>query len=138
MRHQRRRREIMETARRMNALGLNQGTSGNISARVDGGLLITPSGIPYEECRPGDIVEMEMDGTSDDRRRPSSEWRFHRDILATRPEVGAVVHTHSVFATTLACLGRGIPAFHYMIAVAGGKDIRARKLGLPGDESWRP
>ncbi len=135
MRHQRRRREIIDTARGMNALGLNRGTSGNISARVDGGLLITPSGIPCEECRPNDIVEMGMDGASDDRRRPSSEWRFHRDILAARPEVGAVVHAHSPFATTLACLGRGIPAFHYMIAVAAGRDIRARKLGLPGDES---
>ncbi len=160
MRHQRRRREIIDTARRMNALGLNRGTSGNISARVDGGLLITPSGIPYEECRPGNIVEMGMDGTSDDRRRPSSEWRFHREILAARPEVGAVVHAHSTFATTLACLGRGIPAFHYMIAAEKGiqlgpvtpgpdpaieaivsswpvvmEDTRARKLGLPGDES---
>ncbi|MCH7958311.1 MAG: class II aldolase/adducin family protein, partial [Proteobacteria bacterium] len=135
MRHQRRRREIIEAARRMNALGLNRGTSGNISARVDGGLLITPSGIPCEECRPGDIVEMGMDGTSDDRRRPSSEWRFHRDILAARPEVGAVVHAHSPFATTLACLGRGIPAFHYMIAVAGGRDIRCAPYATFGTQA---
>ncbi len=135
MRHQRRRREIIDTARRMNALGLNRGTSGNISARVDGGLLITPSGITYEECRPGDIVEMGMDGTSDDRRRPSSEWRFHRDILAARPEVGAVVHVHSTFATTLACLGRGIPAFHYMVAVAGGRDIRCAPYATFGTQA---
>lgn len=135
MRHQRRRREIIETARRMNALGLNRGTSGNISARVGGGLLITPSGIPCEDCRPGDIVEMGMDGTSDDRRRPSSEWRFHRDILAARPEVGAVVHAHSPFATTLACLGRGIPAFHYMIAVAGGRDIRCAPYATFGTQA---
>ena len=135
MRHQRRRREIIDTARRMNALGLNRGTSGNISARVDGGLLITPSGIPYEECRPGDIVEMGMDGTSDDGRQPSSEWRFHRDILAARPEVGAVVHAHSTFATTLACLGRGIPAFHYMIAVAGGRDIRCAPYATFGTQA---
>ena len=119
----------------MNALGLNRGTSGNVSARVDGGLLITPSGIPCEECRPGDIVEMGMDGTSDDRRRPSSEWRFHRDILAARPEVGAVVHAHSPFATTLACLGRGIPAFHYMIAVAGGRDIRCAPYATFGTKA---
>ena len=135
MRHQRRRREIIDTARRMNALGLNRGTSGNVSARVDGGLLITPSGIPCEECRPGDIVEMGMDGTSDDRRRPSSEWRFHRDILAARPEVGAVVHAHSPFATTLACLGRGIPAFHYMVAVAGGRDIRCAPYATFGTQA---
>ncbi|MFQ5620063.1 MAG: class II aldolase/adducin family protein [Rhodospirillales bacterium] len=135
MKHQRRRREIIDTARTMNALGLNRGTSGNISARVDGGLLITPSGIPYEECRPGDIVEMGMDGASDDRRRPSSEWRFHRDILAARPEVGAVVHAHSTFATTLACLGRGIPAFHYMIAVAGGRDIRCAPYATFGTQA---
>ncbi len=76
-----------------------------------------------------------MDGASDGRNRPSSEWRLHRVILAARAEVGAVVHAHSVFATTLACLGRGIPAFHYMIAVVGGRDTRARKLGLPGNES---
>ena len=135
MRHQRRRREIIDTARRMNALGLNRGTSGNVSARVDGGLLITPSGIPCAECRPGDIVEMGMDGTSDDRRRPSSEWRFHRDILAARPEVGAVVHAHSPFATTLACLGRGIPAFHYMVAVAGGRDIRCAPYATFGTQA---
>ncbi len=135
MRHQRRRREIIDTARRMNALGLNRGTSGNISARVDGGLLITPSGIPCEECRPGDIVEMGMDGGTHGRRRPSSEWRFHRDILAARPEVGAVVHAHSPFATTLACLGRGIPAFHYMIAVAGGRDIRCAPYATFGTQA---
>lgn len=135
MRHQRRRREIIDTARRMDALGLNRGTSGNVSARVDGGLLITPSGIPCEECRPGDIVEMGMDGGTHSRRRPSSEWRFHRDILAARPEVGAIVHAHSPFATTLACLGRGIPAFHYMIAVAGGRDIRCAPYATFGTQA---
>ncbi len=135
MRHQRRRREIIDTARKMNALGLNQGTSGNISVRVDAGLLITPSGVPYEECRPGDIVEMGMDGGTHSRRRPSSEWRFHRDIVAARPEVGAVIHAHSAFATTLACLGRGIPAFHYMIAVAGGKDIRCAPYATFGTQA---
>ncbi len=128
MRHLRLRREIVSTARRMNALGINQGTSGNVSARLravaPGGFLITPSGVPYERMRPSDIVEMAFDGTALGARTPSSEWRFHRDILATRGEVTAVVHTHAIFATALSCLRRDIPAFHYMVAVAGGRSIR--------------
>ncbi|MBL0141854.1 MAG: class II aldolase/adducin family protein [Betaproteobacteria bacterium] len=115
---------IVATARRMNALGINQGSSGNVSARIEGGFLVTPSGLPYEDLKPADIVHMAMDGHATGHREPSSEWRFHRDIYATRSEAGAVVHTHSAHATTLACLGRSIPAFHYEVAFAGGKDIR--------------
>lgn len=118
------RERIVDTARRMNALGINQGASGNVSARVEGGFLVTPSGLPYENLQPGDIVHLGLDGHATGHREPSSEWRFHRDIYATRPEAGAVVHTHSAYATTLACLGRAIPAFHYEVAFAGGKDIR--------------
>ncbi len=118
------RNRIVATARRMNELGINQGSSGNVSARVEGGFLVTPSGIPYESLEPADVVHVGMDGHATGHREPSSEWRFHRDIYATRPEAGAVVHTHSTFATTLACLGRGIPAFHYEVAFAGGNDIR--------------
>ena len=118
------RERIVATARRMNALGINQGASGNVSARVEGGFLVTPSGIPYDSLEPGDIVHMGMGGHATGHREPSSEWRFHRDIYATRPDAGAVVHTHSAFATTLACLGRAIPAFHYEVAFAGGNDIR--------------
>jgi L-fuculose-phosphate aldolase len=118
------RSRIVATARRMNALGINQGTSGNVSARVEGGFLVTPSGVPYDDFEPADIVHVSADGHATGHREPSSEWRFHRDIYATRPEAGAVVHTHSAYATTLACLGRPIPAFHYEVAFAGGKDIR--------------
>jgi L-fuculose-phosphate aldolase len=118
------RREIVAACQDMNRRGINQGTSGNISARVAEGLLITPSGLPYDEMKPADIVLMKKDGSHAGRLKPSSEWRFHTSIMATRPEVGAVVHTHSMFATTLSCLGLEIPAVHYMIAAAGGNNIR--------------
>ena len=117
------RRDIIETARAMNALGINQGTSGNLSARIDGGFLVTPSGIDYEACAPDDIIRMTMDGTPDGPHKPSSEWRMHRDLLAARPEVQAVLHAHPTFSTVLACMRRAIPPFHSMVAIAGGKDI---------------
>lgn len=119
----------------MNALGLNQGTAGNLSARVPGGLLITPSGLPYDETKPADIVALDPAGKPRGRLAPSSEWRIHLDIMRARPEVGAVLHAHSMFATTLACLGRDIPAFHYMIAVAGGVDIRCAPYATFGTEA---
>ena len=118
------RQELIDTARRMNVLGLNQGRSGNLSVRVADGLLITPSGVAYDAMRPDDIVAMDGDGNWQGDLKPSSEWRFHLDILNTRPEAGAVLHAHSPFATALACLGRDIPAFHYMVAIAGGDSIR--------------
>lgn len=122
--HRRLRRAIVETCRRMNTLGLNQGRSGNLSARVPGGLLVTPSGMAYDAMSPDDIVFMKADGdVPAGQRKPSSEWRFHRDILAARADVEAVLHSHAMFATTLACLRREIPAFHYMVAVAGGDTI---------------
>jgi len=117
------RREIVATALAMNERRINRGKSGNVSARIGGGFLITPTGLAYDAIRADDIVEMTLEGEARGSREPSSEWRFHRDIYLARPEVGAVVHAHSVFATTLACLGRGIPAFHYMVAIAGGRDI---------------
>lgn len=119
------RQAIIDTCLRMNAIGLNQGTSGNISVRVPDGLLITPSGMAYDALTPADIVLLAPDGTpGPGQRAPSSEWRFHVDILVARADAGAVVHTHAMFCTALSCLRRGIPAFHYMIAVAGGVDIR--------------
>jgi L-fuculose-phosphate aldolase len=123
MKHEALRREIVAACINMNARGINQGTSGNISARVPGGFLITPSGMTYEETKPDDIVMMRLDGSHEGKRKPSSEWRFHRDLMATRPEMGAVVHTHSMFATTLSCLHMDIPAVHYMIAAAGTSKI---------------
>ena len=129
------RQEIIATARRMNALGINRGKSGNVSARIKDGFLVTPTGLSYESTQADDVVAMTLDGASRGSRLPSSEWRFHRDIYAARAEVGAIVHAHSPFATTLACLGRNIPAFHYMIAVAGGKDIRCAAYATFGTQS---
>ena len=126
---------VIRTAREMNALGINRGKSGNVSARIAGGFLVTPSALPYERTAPEDIVAVDHDGEARGRRAPSSEWRFHRDIYAARPEVMAIVHTHSPFATTLACLDRGIPAFHYMIAVAGGGDIRCAPYATFGTQA---
>jgi L-fuculose-phosphate aldolase len=128
------REQIIATALEMNALRLNRGKSGNVSARIENGFLVTPSGLAYERMRPADIVAMTLDGTPRGARRPSSEWRFHRDIYAARHEVGAVVHAHSSFATSLSCLGRDIPPFHYMIAVAGGKDIRCAAYATFGTQ----
>lgn len=128
------REAVIETARSMNRLGINQGSSGNVSVRHGDGLLITPSGVPYDRLTAGQVVEMGLDGTVRGAGRPSSEWRFHRDIYRARPEVGAVVHTHSAHATTLACLGLSIPAFHYMVAVAGGADIRCAPYATFGTQ----
>lgn len=104
---------------------LTEGTSGNVSARRDGcSFFISPTGMPYDSLGPEDIPLVHVDGSWYGRRRPSSEWRFHRDIFRARDDAGAIAHTHSLHATALACTGRGIPAFHYMVAVAGGADIR--------------
>ena len=128
------RREIIATALAMNELRINRGKSGNVSVRIAGGFLVTPSGLAYESTKPEDIVAVSLDGKAKGRRAPSSEWRFHRDIYAARPEVGGIVHAHSTFATTLTCLGRGIPAFHYMIAIAGGSDVRCAPYATFGTQ----
>lgn len=117
-------REIIDVGRAMNARGLNRGTAGNISARIPGGMLITPSGIPYDEMGPEDLVSMGFDGPRRGFRRPSTEWHLHAGVLEARPDAGAVLHAHPVFASALACLRREIPAFHYMVAIAGGTSIR--------------
>ena len=119
------RRAVIETALAMSRSGLSPGRSGNVSCRWNGGMLITPSGMPYEETGPRDIVFVDGEGQVPAKRsrKPSSEWRFHLSAYRARPDVGAVVHTHSLHATVLACAHRPIPAFHYMVAVAGGKDI---------------
>lgn len=129
------RRQIIATALRMNALGINRGKSGNVSARWKSGFLVTPSGLPYEKTKPADIVFVDAAGKASGKREPSSEWRFHHDIYRTRKECLAVVHTHSSFATTLACLRMEIPAFHYMIAVAGGNSIRCAPYATFGTQA---
>ena len=118
------RAQIIDTCLAMNAGGLNQGTSGNVSARLGDGLLITPSALPYDQMRPEDIIFLDKDGAPHGPHNPSSEWRFHRDILRARADIDAVVHTHAMHAATLAIMQRPIPAVHYMVAVAGGRDIR--------------
>jgi L-fuculose-phosphate aldolase len=118
------RRAIVDACRGMNEHGLNQGTAGNISVRWQEGLLITPSGMAYDKMGPQDIVLLRMDGTFDSALTPSSEWRFHRDILKSRPEVEAIVHAHPIYCTAFAMCRREIPAVHYMIAAAGGPTIR--------------
>lgn len=128
------REQLLATARGMAASGLNKGTAGNASVRCAGGLLITPSGRPYEDCRPEDMALMTMDGSWQGPFSPSSEWRIHRDILAARPEAGAVLHAHSPFATALACHRRGIPAFHYMIARFGGNSVRCAAYATFGTQ----
>ena len=132
------RQQIIEACRAMNAMDINQGTSGNVSARHGDSLLITPSGFPYEEMTPQDIVAMPLDdqgGGYAGELAPSSEWRFHLDIMLARPEVGAVVHTHSSYATALAICGKEIPAVHYMIAAAGGPTIRVATYATYGTEA---
>jgi L-fuculose-phosphate aldolase len=132
------RQAVVTHGRRINELGINQGRSGNLSVRTpDGeGFLITPSGLAYEAMNPDDVVFMRWDGTHQGRdgRAPSSEWRLHRDIYRAHDDALAIVHAHPMFATTLACLERGIPAFHYMVAVAGGCDIRCAPYATFGSQ----
>ncbi len=121
------RKLIIELCIEMNRSGLNQGTSGNISARYDGNMLITPSGIPYEQLKPADIARMSLSIDTlewDGPCKPSSEWHFHRSILKDKPDLEAVVHTHSTFATVLSIAREDIPACHYMIAAFGGNTVR--------------
>lgn len=130
------RREIIETGLEMNRMGINQGTSGNVSVRVDGGMLITPSGIPYEELHVQDIVFMASDGEWEaiPGRKPSSEWRFHLDIYNNRDDAGAIVHTHAIHCTSLSMLKKDIPACHYMIGFAGGNSIRCADYATFGTQ----
>ncbi|HSI95369.1 MAG: class II aldolase/adducin family protein [Methylophilaceae bacterium] len=129
------REQLLAISRKLCELGLNRGTSGNASVRDGAGFLVTPTGMAVEEMTPRDMVWMSIDGKVQGERQPSSEWRFHRDILQARPEVGAVIHTHAMFATTLACLHREIPPFHYMIAVAGGDTIRCAPYAVFGSQA---
>lgn len=120
------RREVIATAQAMADRGINNGMSGNVSVRVDDGMLITPSSLAYDDMTPADIVAMAADGSwaCVNDRVPSSEWRFHLDVFAARPDAVAIVHAHPVHTTALACHQRGIDRFHYMVGVAGGHDIR--------------
>lgn len=129
------RKKVIEICIRMNAEGINQGTSGNVSVRTKEGFLITASGIPYDRMKPEHVVEMDLDGGYVGDYLPSTEWRMHMDILRHRPEAQAVVHTHSIHATALACLRKEIPPFHYMVGVGGGTTIRCSDYAEFGTQS---
>jgi L-fuculose-phosphate aldolase len=123
------------TARQTVSHGLNKGSSGNVSIRLRQGFLITPSGLPNDTLEPAQMVFVDMEGQATGSLRPSSEWRIHRDIYRARPEVAALVHAHSPHAVSLSCLRRGIPSFHYMVAAAGGKDIRCASYATFGTQA---
>ena len=132
------RQDIIDACLRMNASGLNQGTSGNISVRVGDKMLITPTSVPYDRTTPEMIAAMdlsgEMTGSWEGEAPPSSEWRFHWKILKQRPEFNAIVHAHPPYCTTLAILRRPIPACHYMVAAFGGADVRCSDYSSYGTE----
>jgi L-fuculose-phosphate aldolase len=126
------RQHIIAVTHALDAAGLVPNKSGNVSCRSTHGFLVTPAGVRYAELQPGQIVELPPDGSPDPAGpRPSSEWRMHAAVYAARPDAAAIVHTHSPRATALACAGRGIPPFHYMIALAGG-DIRCTSYATFG------
>ena len=134
------REQLLKISQKLAELGLNKGTSGNASVRLGDGFLVTPSGMSVEDMTADSMVRMQFDGSFElqidsNAKKPSSEWRFHRDILVSRPEINAVIHTHSMFATTVACLRKEIPPFHYMIAVAGGDTIRCAPYALFGSQA---
>lgn len=125
---------LLHTSRRLVEQGLNRGSSGNASVRCGENILITPSALPVSAMSERDMVMIDASGTVQQGGRPSSEWRFHCDILRVRPEIGAVLHAHSPFATTLACLRREVPAVHYHVAFAGGDSIRCAPYALFGEQ----
>ena len=132
------RQAIVDQCRRMNAIGLNQGTSGNISARCGARMLITPSAVPYDEMTAEMVASMPIEGDHgawEGPLKPSSEWRFHLDLTRARPDLGAIVHTHAIYCTTLAIARRPIPAVHYMMAAFGGTCIRCADYATFGTEA---
>ena len=133
------REELIAVAREMNRSGINQGTSGNLSLRCGDGFLVTPSGLRYDRLEPADVVRLKLEQgeapAATGPRKPSSEWRIHRDVYLARPDAQAILHAHPVHCTALACLRRPLPAFHYMVAVAGGCDIRCAPYATFGSQA---
>ena len=129
------RSDIVDICNGMNNDGLNQGTSGNVSCRDGLDILITPSGVPYNTLVPEMIVSMDNDGKYEGPLKPSSEWHMHKDIYNAKSDAGAIVHVHSPYATAMSCHGRKIPAFHYMVAVAGGDDIKCAEYATFGTQA---
>jgi len=130
------RKEIIATCLKMEELGINQGTSGNISHRFKDGMLITPSGVSYDLLKPEDIVFVPFSSKKDYKGKypPSSELDFHFDILKAKPEVECVLHNHSTYATSMAICRMDIPSHHYMVGVAGGKKIPCAKYATFGTQ----
>lgn len=126
---------LADTAREAARQGLNPGASGNVSVRCGDGFLVTPSGLPNEALDADQMVFVSLDGTAHGTLKPSSEWRIHRDLYHAHPEFAAVVHAHSPYAVSLACLRRDIPPFHYMVAAAGGRDIRCAAYATFGTQA---
>jgi L-fuculose-phosphate aldolase len=129
------REQMLAAALQLDAIGLNRGSTGNLSVRAGDHWLVTPSGVAAQDLTPQSMVRMDVNGDPQGPGKPSSEWRFHRDIFVSRPDAGAIVHTHSRFATAFSCLHREIPAFHYMIAIAGGDSIRCSPYALFGTQA---
>ncbi len=127
-------KQVLATARALMSNGLNRGSAGNVSVRYGSGFIVSPTGMDYEECTDADMVFVDMDGTVRGDRKPSSEWPFHRDIYQHFAKAGAVIHTHSSFATSLACMDSEIPPFHYMIARFGGSTVRCARYATFGTQ----
>lgn len=129
------RRGVIQTALEMNRLGINQGKSGNVSARAKGGFFVTPSGIPYDELMPENVSFVRDSGEHVSGMPPSSEWQMHLTLLRLRPKANAVVHAHPIHATALSCMGMDIPAFHYMVAAVGGDSVPCAEYATFGTEA---
>jgi len=127
--------KLVYTAQKLATLGFNKGASGNCSIRDARGFVITPSGVDTEVMTADSMVVVKMNGDAEANKKPSSEWRFHRDIYQHHSEVNAIIHTHSMFATTIACLHQDVPPFHYMVAMAGGGSIRCAPYALFGTQA---
>ncbi len=127
--------QVIKYAKMLNFKNLSALRSGNISVRYKNGFLITPSGVKYSQLETEDVVFVSLDGKLDSlKQRPSSEWRIHKDIYVNKKEANAVVHAHSTHATAVSAHGKSIPAFHYMVALAGGDDIKCAEYATFGTE----
>ena len=127
-------KELVKTTEYLNNKNINRGSSGNLSYRTTNGFMITPSSIPNDKLNEKSCVQMAFDGTYKNKLKPSTEWRIHRDIYLKREDIFAIIHAHPTFSTAIACMNIDIPSFHYMIAVAGGDNVRCARYATFGTE----
>ena len=127
-------KELVKTTKYLNNKNINRGSSGNLSYRTTNGFMITPSSIPNDKLNEKSCVQMAFDGTYKNKLKPSTEWRIHRDIYLKRKDIFAIIHAHPTFSTAIACMNIDIPSFHYMIAVAGGDNVRCARYATFGTE----